>query len=162
MQVGVYAWTSTNVYAYTRAGYLSASESDWWKSMYMHAQVRMFEGYREWLMQVDVYAYTSTDVYACTSADVWVLARVIDASQCIPMHKYNVYAYTSMAEFIITVPSYACVYVWYTQIHAHTARWLGWWCFLYMQSYTDVSVSSCYRSCMYNYILKTYRLACSL
>jgi hypothetical protein len=94
-------------------------------------------------MQVDVYAYTSTDVYACTSADVWVLARVIDASQCIPMHKYNVYAYTSMAEFIITMPSYACVYVWYTQIHAHTARWLGWWCFLFTHACFDTHWCAC-------------------
>ena len=48
-------------------------------------------------MQVDVYAYTSTDVYACTSADAWGLARVIDASWCICMNKYNAYACTSAA-----------------------------------------------------------------
>ncbi len=65
------------------------------------------------------------------------------------MHKYNVYACTSTAEFVITLPLSAWVYVWYTQIHAHTARWLSRWFFLCMQSgYTDVSVGSCYRSCM--------------
>ncbi len=49
----------------------------------------------------DVYAYTSTavwalwwmqvDVYACTSTAVWALARVIDASWCIGMHKVQLF-----------------------------------------------------------------------
>jgi hypothetical protein len=66
----------------------------WCKSMYTHAQ----------------------------SMAVWALAWVIDAGQCICMHKYDVHAYTSIAEFILTVPLCACAYVWYTQIHAHTAH----------------------------------------
>ena len=49
-------------------------------------------------------------------------AWVIDAGQCMCMHKYDVHTYTSMAEFILTVPLYACAYVWYTQIHAHRAH----------------------------------------
>jgi hypothetical protein len=60
------------------------------------------------------------------------------------------------------LPLYACAYVWSKQIPAHTARWLSWWCFLCMKSYTDVSVGSCYTSCMHNYIFETYRFSCTL
>ena len=64
-----------NAYACTSA----AVWSGWCRLMYMHARALLFENWRVWLMQVNVYAYKRTAV--------WPLARVVDASWCIRMHK---------------------------------------------------------------------------
>ena len=97
MQVNVYAYKHTAVWALARVvdaswcirmhkcGCLSASESDWCKLMYMHAQVQCIRMHKccclEWLMQADVYAHTSTAV--------WALASTVDASQCICIQTYG-------------------------------------------------------------------------
>jgi hypothetical protein len=109
------------------------------ESMYMHTQVQMHA--QIWLMQVNVYACIK---FGCLSASksgwckpmythaqstaVWALARVIDAGQCICLHKYD----TCIHKYGWVYPHSAFVCMCLRVIHTDSrtpARWLSWWCF---------------------------------